>query len=77
MNLSGREKTMTKIIAAVQKMEIQSGFDIPTTAELTLIVNDHPANADKHLRLLGLLAASKLVISDDDGKLTVSVQEKR
>jgi hypothetical protein len=67
---------MTTINISVREFETQSGFENPTTANVSFIVNDSPRNADKHLRLLGLLSVVKLVLSDDDGKFSVSILEK-
>ena len=67
---------MSKIVIGLQRIDTASGFDIPTTANVEIIVKDHSMNVDRHLHLLGLLANSTLVLSDDDGKFTVTVQEK-
>lgn len=66
---------MAKIIVDVKRIDTQSGFDVPTTANVEFVVNDHPANVDRHLYLLGLLAKSKIVLSDDEGKFTITIKE--
>ncbi len=67
---------MAKIVVGFTKVDTSSGLNEATTAAVELIVKDHPTNVDRHLRLIGLLANSALVLSDDDGKFTVTVQEK-
>jgi hypothetical protein len=67
---------MTKVIIGLQSIDTKSGFDFATTADIRVVVKDHPENIDCHLRLLGLLATATLILSDDDEEFTVTVQEK-
>jgi hypothetical protein len=67
---------MAKILVSVRRIDTQSGFDIPTTADMEIIVKDSPANVDRHLHLIGLLSTATLILSDDDGKFSVTIQEK-
>lgn len=67
---------MSTIIVSVRRIDTQSGFDAPTTADVELVVKDSPINVERHLRLLGLLASANIILSDDDGVFTISVQEK-
>jgi len=67
---------MSKIVIGLQSIDTKSGMDFATTADIQIVVKDHPTNVDRHLHLLGLLATATLVLSDDDGKFTVTVQEK-
>lgn len=67
---------MSTIIVSVRRIDTQSGFDVPTTADVELVVKDSPINVERHLRLLGLLASANIILSDDDGVFTISVQEK-
>jgi len=68
---------MASFILAFQGHSISSYDDAATTGSLDYVVKDVPANSDEHARLIGLLAHRKLIVSDDNGELTITVQPQK
>lgn len=57
-------------------LEFSTGIDTATNGKLAFVIKDHPMNGDKHAILLGALIKNQIVLSLDNGKLTVAIREK-
>lgn len=67
---------MSRILLRVTHIETESGVDSANKARVEWVINDHTQNVDHHLRLLGMLAKSTLILSDDTGILTVEIRKE-
>jgi hypothetical protein len=68
---------MSQIVLAFQGGNLEWFYDDVTKCNLYGIVKDSPINIDVHSRLLGLLQMNSLILSDDEGYLTVVVAPQK
>ena len=68
---------MSKIVLAFRGYTINAAMDETTNGFLDYVVQDHPENSERHAELIGLLAHTELVISNDEGALKVEIREQK